>query len=65
MARRRRPKAFSVVTAVKLKARTQVGQPPASRVITEKGLARAGAKQKHKETLAKRLAAREEGNGSA
>jgi hypothetical protein len=58
MARKRRPGKFSVVKAVKLNARTQVGQPPASRVFVEKN--RLG--EKHKTTLAERLAAgRDEG----
>ena len=50
MSKRKKP-AFSVVKAVKLNARDQIGSPPAERVIPDPKQ-RAAAKPKHKETLA-------------
>ena len=47
--KKRRPKKFSVEKAVKANARTVVGQPKASRVLTT--TPKTGRAAKHKETL--------------
>ena len=55
----KRSKQFSVVLAVKGNARTQVGQPPPVRILSEKTLER--QQTKHKATLARQLADAAEG----
>lgn len=51
MARKRKPKPFRVVTAVKELARERVGRPPAEKIVVEKKK----KPEKHKPTLGKLL----------
>ena len=51
MARKRKPKRFQVVTAVKELARERVGTPPAGKIVVEKKK----KPEKHKPTLGKLL----------
>ena len=51
---REKKRAFSVVKAVKLNARDQIGTPPPERVIPDPKQ-KAAAKPKHKETFAELL----------
>jgi hypothetical protein len=51
MARKRKPKRFRAVTAVKELARERVGTPPAGKVVVEKKK----KPEKHKPTLRKLL----------
>ncbi len=54
MARRKKPKPFRAVTAVKAAAREHVGSPPPVRV--EPGSPKRGKQEKHKPTLGRLLA---------
>jgi len=51
MARKKKPKRFRAVDAVKALARERIGTPPASRVVPD----RTKKKEKHKPTLGKLL----------
>lgn len=51
MARKRKPKPFRAVTAVKELARERVGRPPAEKIVVEKKK----KPEKHKPTLGKLL----------
>ena len=51
MARKRKPKPFRVVTAVKELARERVGRPPAEKIVVEKKK----KPEKHRPTLGKLL----------
>lgn len=51
MARKRKPRPFRAVTAVKELARERVGQPPAEKIVVEK----TKKPEKHKPTLGKWL----------
>jgi hypothetical protein len=51
MARKRKPKRFQAVTAVKELARERVGTPPAEKIVLEKKK----KPEKHKPTLGKLL----------
>ena len=52
MARKKKPKRFTAVKAVKTMAREQIGAPPASRVVPNPKKKKT---EKHKPTLAKLL----------
>jgi hypothetical protein len=53
MARKKKPKRFTAVGAVKTMARAQIGEPPASRVVPDR---KKGQKpEKYKSTLRKLL----------
>jgi hypothetical protein len=52
MPRKRRPKKFTAVEAVKTMARAQIGEPPAFRVVPDRKKKKT---EKHKPTLAKLL----------
>lgn len=52
MARRRKPKAFRAVKAVKAAAREKIGAPPATRLVPDKKKER---REKHKPTLGRLL----------
>jgi len=52
MARKRKPKKFSKVEAVKALARERIGMPPSSRVVPDR---KKEATEKHKPTLGKLL----------
>jgi hypothetical protein len=54
--RKRRPKKFSIVKAVKANARDRLGQPRPERVIEDPKRAR-GRKAKHRETMPQLLSA--------
>jgi hypothetical protein len=56
MAKRKKPKRFTAVEAVKTMAREQIGAPPASRVVPNRKKEKTG---KHKPTLAKFLGEQE------
>lgn len=51
MARKRKPKPFRAVTAVKELARERLGRPPAEKIVVEK----TKKPEKHKPTLGKLL----------
>lgn len=51
MAKKKKPKPFSAVTAVKELARERVGPPPAEKIVVEKK----SKPEKHKQTLKKLL----------
>lgn len=51
MAKKKRPKPFRAVTAVKELARERVGRPPAEKIVVEKNK----KPEKHKPTLGKLL----------
>lgn len=51
MARKKKPKPFRAVTAVKELARERVGRPPAEKIVVEK----TKKAEKHKATLTKLL----------
>jgi hypothetical protein len=51
-ARKKKPKPFTAVEAVKTMARTQIGMPPTSRVVPDRKKKKT---EKHKPTLAKLL----------
>jgi hypothetical protein len=51
MTKKKKPKRFTAVEAVKTMARAQIGEPPASRVVPD----RKKKAEKHKSTLAKLL----------
>lgn len=55
MAKKKQPKRFTAVEAVKTMAREQIGAPPASKVVPN----RKKKSEKHKPTLGKFLAERE------
>jgi hypothetical protein len=55
MAKKKKPKRFTAVEAVKTMAREQIGAPPASKVVPN----RKKKSEKHKPTLEKFLAERE------
>lgn len=57
MARKRKPKRFRAVTAVKELARERVGTPPAGKIVVEKKK----KPEKHKPTLSKLLGETEQG----
>ncbi|HXM20314.1 MAG TPA: hypothetical protein VN948_03505 [Terriglobales bacterium] len=50
--KKRKPKRFTAVEAVKTMARAQIGEPPASRVVPDRKKKKT---EKHKRTLAKLL----------
>ena len=50
--KKRKPKKFSAVDAVKAMARAQIGEPPAGRVVPDR---RVKKTDKHKPTLGKML----------
>jgi hypothetical protein len=50
--KKRKPKPFTAVEAVKTMARAQIGEPPASRVVPDR---RKKKSEKHKPTLVKLL----------
>jgi hypothetical protein len=52
MARKKKPKRFRAVTAVKELARERIGTPPPTRVVPSR---KKGTKDKHKATLRKLL----------
>ena len=52
MARKKKPKRFTAVEAVKTMAREQIGEPPASRVVPNRKKKKT---EKHKPTLGKML----------
>jgi hypothetical protein len=52
MARKRKPKRFSKVEAVKALARERIGKPPSSRVVPDR---KKKTTEKHKPTLGKLL----------
>jgi hypothetical protein len=52
MPKKKKPKRFRAVEAVKALARERIGTPPASRVVPDR---RKGKKEKHKLTLEKLL----------
>ena len=52
MAKKKKPKRFSAVEAVKMMARAQIGEPPPSRVVPNRKKKRT---EKHKPTLEKLL----------
>jgi hypothetical protein len=54
MAKKKKPKRFSAVEAVKAMARERIGAPPASRVVPDRKKKRK-ASEKHKPTLSKVL----------
>jgi hypothetical protein len=51
-AKKKKPKRFTAVEAVKSMARAQIGEPPASRVVPDRKKKKT---EKHKPTLAKLL----------
>jgi hypothetical protein len=51
-ARKKKPKPFTAVEAVKTMARTQIGEPPVSRVVPDRKKRKV---EKHKPTLARLL----------
>jgi hypothetical protein len=51
-AKKKKPKPFTAVEAVKTMARAQIGEPPASRVVPDRKKKRT---EKHKPTLEKLL----------
>lgn len=51
-AKKKKPKRFTAVEAVKTMARAQIGEPPASRVVPDR---KKNKNEKHKATLAKLL----------
>jgi hypothetical protein len=53
-AKKKKPKRFTAVEAVKTMARAQIGEPPASRVVPDRKKKREKT-DKHKPTLAKLL----------
>jgi len=54
MARKKKPKKFTAVGAVKALARERIGTPPAERVVPDKRTKRTRS-EKHKPTLGKLL----------
>ena len=52
MPKKKKPKAFTAVEAVKAMARAQIGEPPASRVVPDRKRKKS---EKHKPTLEKLL----------
>jgi hypothetical protein len=52
--KKKKPKRFTAVEAVKTMARTQIGEPPASRVVPDRKKKRENS-DKHKPTLKKLL----------
>jgi len=52
MPKKKKPKAFTAVEAVKAMARAQIGEPPASRVVPDR---KRKKNEKHKPTLGKLL----------
>jgi len=54
MAKRKKPKPFTAVEAVKMMAREQIGAPPPSRVVPDRKKKKK-RDQKHKSTLSKFL----------
>jgi hypothetical protein len=52
MAKKKKPKPFTAVEAVKTMARTQIGEPPASRVLPNR---KRRKNEKHRPTLGKLL----------
>jgi hypothetical protein len=54
MAKKKKPKRFTAVEAVKAMARAQIGAPPASRVVPNRKKKKEKA-EKHKPTLGKLL----------
>lgn len=52
MAKKKKPKRFTAVEAVKTMAREQIGEPPASRVVPDR---KRKKNEKHKPTLGKLL----------
>jgi hypothetical protein len=55
-AKKKKPKRFTAVEAVKTMARAQIGMPPTSRVVPDRKRAKT---EKHKPTLAKLLRERD------
>jgi hypothetical protein len=55
--RRRRPKKFSIVKAVKANARERVGQPRPERVIVDDEKRKNSRKPKHRQTMTQLLTA--------
>jgi hypothetical protein len=55
--RRRRPKKFSIVKAVKANARERVGQPRPERVIVDGEKRKNSRKPKHRQTMTQLLTA--------
>ena len=56
MAKKKKPKPFTAVEAVKTMAREQIGEPPPSRVVPDRKKKKK-RDQKHKPTLGKMLEA--------
>lgn len=59
MAKKRRPKAFSAIKAVKANARERLGTPPASSVIPDRRVKTERGPLKHKKKLDEVIAAAE------
>lgn len=54
MTKRKKPKPFTAVEAVKTMARAQIGEPPATRVVPDRKKKKKQS-EKHKSTLGKLL----------